>query len=66
MPKHNHANGEFMHLLRSNCYRTSSIGSDTSCGEPDIYNSLPITIQGNDQPHNNMPPYIVLKACRKK
>lgn len=66
MPKHNHSDGEFSHLLRSNCDLTNSIGHDRSCGEPDIYNSRVMIDQGNDEPHNNMPPYIVLKACRKK
>jgi len=56
---HNHAAGEYKYLLRVTGYSTLRY-SDSTAGEPDLYNKGEIQSQGGDQPHNNMPPYMTL------
>lgn len=66
IPSHSHGNGLYNRLLRvkADCTATAP-GIDNTCGEPDIITSQPISFTGGNQPHSNMPPYIVLKACKK-
>jgi len=68
MPKHNHSNNQYNQVLKSDCKNTITVTNHICYpeGEPDVLTSKPMTDQGNDEPHNNMPPYIVLKACQKK
>lgn len=65
MPYHNHVDGTYVYALKSDCGWTVNIGTDDTCGEPNIQAMGQISGQGGDQPHNNWPPYLVLKACQK-
>ena len=47
MPSHNHINGEFKYLLRSNCGLTT-YRTDSTCGEPDIVVPKEILPSGNN------------------
>jgi hypothetical protein len=68
MPSHNHSDDPTRKGLlyeRPDCLSTSH-DTDTTCGEPDLLHSYPMINQGGNSPHNNMPPYIVLKACKRQ
>ncbi len=73
IPPHNHANGAYNQLLKSNCDGTYWWGSDSSCGEPDLFGSGTTPSQGGGGSHShgaslggttpstsNMPPYYVM------
>ena len=61
---HNHINGVYKYILQSDCHYTV-IATDIGCGTPNLDSESEILSSGGDQPHNNMPPYIVLRACKK-
>ena len=65
MPQHNHRDGDFRFLLKSDCSNTMPGSVDVTCGEPNLHEAAILIDEGGDAPHNNIPPYIALKACRK-
>ena len=64
MPSHIHNDGTFDRLVTSNCVGTATKGDD-KCGLPNVLTSAPMQARGGNQPHNNMPPYVVLRMCKK-
>ena len=64
MPSHNHENVEYKFMLRCTG-RGTQVKTDDTPNEPDIVEKGELLPAGNDQPHNNMPPYLVLVPCQK-
>lgn len=65
MPKHNHNDGVFARLLQSDGNYTAQ-KFDYTGNEPNLHSSAAIVAQGEDKPHNIMPPFIVLTFCIKQ
>jgi len=64
MPRHNHGNESFVYLLKSNGNCTYKEGNDSQ-GEPNLLNKGEILPAGNDEPHENRPPYYALNYIIK-
>lgn len=66
MPSHDHTSnavGTTLGLMTANGANTAAAGLDNSAGEPNLFAApvaLDINNTGNDQAHENMPPYYVL------
>lgn len=65
MPKHNHTNGNFKHLLQHTGHWTGK-GYDGSAEEVDSAHFAEMLPSGSSSPHENMQPYFVLKYCERK
>jgi microcystin-dependent protein len=68
MPSHDHnPGGGFFQLLRHTGLNTTASldNADPAGTEPDISTSRPIGPEGQDQPHNNMPPSLALNYIIK-
>ncbi|WP_378948930.1 phage tail protein [Paracoccus sp. R86501] len=65
MPSHNHSNENFKNLLQYTGNWTGK-GYDGSKGEIDSAHFAEMRPAGGGLPHENMPPYIVLKYCERK
>lgn len=63
MPKHDHSNGAFKHVLMNDGTITTGSPTDTTVGEPNVASSRPMLEQGGSQPFDAMIPYVVLKLC---
>lgn len=67
MPTHNHDNGAGNLLVRITGEDTSrTVDRDTARVEFDNRIGVPIKEAGGGNPHNNMPPYLVLNFCEKR
>ncbi|MEM7495076.1 MAG: hypothetical protein AAF471_02845 [Myxococcota bacterium] len=64
MPQHHHTTG-ITGLYNSYGGGQFARGTDWGGGEHKIYHNANTSSAGGDQSHNNMPPYLVLAACRK-
>eukprot|EP00490_Sorites_sp_Unknown_P008773 CAMPEP_0114658150 /NCGR_PEP_ID=MMETSP0191-20121206/15199_1 /TAXON_ID=126664 /ORGANISM="Sorites sp." /LENGTH=454 /DNA_ID=CAMNT_0001879363 /DNA_START=40 /DNA_END=1404 /DNA_ORIENTATION=- len=73
IPAHNHHNGNYKYLLRSDCSQTYDGSSDGTCGEPNLFNAAQATTVGGNGGHrhsisfstssttsSNLPPYYAL------
>jgi hypothetical protein len=65
MPKHDHANAPYVYLLQSDGNFTISNTGDYTSGQPNLGSVGKIQSEGNDQPHNIIPPYVALYFCKK-
>lgn len=71
IPRHNHINDNFKYLLKAPsrfggiCRGTVDQYSSGSCSGPYLADKAELLPVGNNSVHNNMPPYIALKACKK-
>ena len=59
MPRHNHANGDYKYLLKSDGNATAN-KTDYTVGEPNLYNQRAIQPSGGGQSHENLPPFHAL------
>jgi len=64
MPIHNHSNGEFRYLLKSDGNQTMA-DSNWTVAEPNLAHQGQILNAGGNQPHENMPPYYALAFIMK-
>jgi microcystin-dependent protein len=64
MPSHNHNNGSFQYLLKSDGNSTYSSGDNTS-GEPNLVNKGAIIAAGGGNEHENRPPFYALNYIIK-
>lgn len=65
IPSHNHAAGIFKFLLMSDSNGTAD-RTDPTVGQPNLTTQKEIEPRGGDQPHNIMPPFVVLTFCVKE
>lgn len=65
MPKHNHEDRFFTTLLQTDSNGTLGNRGDSTNGEPNLLSRGDIQPRGGDQPHNIMPPFVVLTFCVK-
>lgn len=66
MPSHNHHNGKYNGLVKADNRYTAGSADNHTTNEINV-GSLGIEKnQGENQPHNNMPPFHVLTYCEKK
>ena len=65
MPNHNHDNGQFL-LVRITGSHTAPGFDDRGHNEFNIQHGVSMVAMGGGQPHNNMPPYLVVNFCEKK
>lgn len=65
MPTHNHDNESGKFLVQITGYHTET-GTDSNENTINIRTGLPIKKAGGGQPHNNMPPYLVVSFCEKR
>lgn len=67
MPAHNHANVKANLLVRITGKDTGrTFDDDTAREEIDHRYGYPIESAGKGDPHNNMPPYLVVSYCEKR
>ncbi len=67
MPRHNHDNGIYKYLLRKDPHnRYTGHQMNVTAGEPDLVHSAEIKPVGDNEPHENMPPYYVLAFIMKQ
>lgn len=66
MPEHNHHKGDGKRYVVQMTGKDTTTRTDQTSGEIDIVQGFELVDEGKGQPHNNMPPYLVLNFCRKK
>jgi len=66
MPMHSHAHPDYGYTLAiSGTGTTTAIDEDASLRQPNLLSANLLETRGDNQPHNNMPPYIALYFCKK-
>ena len=65
MPNHNHDGGRFL-VGRTGDNTVRAETDDTGQNEINIRHGFPMVAEGGGQPHNNMPPYLVVNFCEKR
>lgn len=67
MPRHNHDNGNYKYLVQKHPHgRHTSRATDTTKGQIDTIHGAQIKPAGDNEPHENMPPYYVLAFIMKQ